>query len=311
MDATSLDIALKVVVAFALLCVSFFAAFSAASGALRRDRRLEARLAGGGLFDADAAPGAQAGLLERLGSHLSLPGPEEISRLRAKLARAGFYAPGAVKAYYAARVLSIVVPVFALLLASPWLFAAIGPGQGRAVAGVALILGTLGPDRVVAWRAARRERRCREGFPDMLDLLTASIEAGLSMDAALIRVAQEIGGRHPDLKIDLDLMNLELRAGRTRAEALKSFADRTALEEAQALAVMLKQAEEMGSSLGHALRTFSEDMREKRMMRAQEKAAKLAAKLTVPLMLFIFPTLIVILLVPAAIRVAENFTNVG
>ena len=166
--------------------------------------------------------------------------------------------------------------------------------------------GTLGPDRVVRMRQKRRTLQCREGFPDMMDLLVASIEAGLGMDAALVRVAQEIGGRYPALKVNLDLMNLELRAGRARVEAMATFAERTDMEEARALGVMLKQAEEMGSSLGRALRTFSEDMRMRRMMKAEEKAMALSAKLTVPLMIFIFPTIMIMLLLPAAIRLMEG-----
>ena len=98
-------------------------------------------------------------------------------------------------------------------------------------------------------------------------------------------------------------MNLELRAGRSRHEALINFSDRINLDESRALATMLKQAEDMGSSLGQALRSFSEEMRTKRMLRAEEKAMGLSAKLTVPLMIFIFPTLMVILLLPAGLRI--------
>ena len=296
---------IRLVAALALMGTSFVLAFTAVSRALARGKRIEARLAGGSSFDVEAAP-AKEGLLERLGSQLSLPGPEDISRVRHELARAGWYDPSAVHVYYAVRFLLIVVPTLALVGAMGQLVAAWGPRNAFLFASALIVAGTLGPDRVVRMRQKRRTLQCREGFPDMMDLLVASIEAGLGMDAALVRVAQEIGGRYPALKVNLDLMNLELRAGRARVEAMATFAERTDMEEARALGVMLKQAEEMGSSLGRALRTFSEDMRMRRMMKAEEKAMALSAKLTVPLMIFIFPTIMIMLLLPAAIRLMEG-----
>lgn len=306
MTASGFEIMIKLCVSLGLLAVAFLMAFTAVMTAIRHGRRIEERLAGGAGNDIVQAP-TKAGLLETFGSHLSLPGPEEITRQRATLARAGFYAPGAVKTYYAIRLLAIVVPVAVMLALMGPLTAWVGPPKTLFAIAVVVCAGTLGPDQFVRWRQGRRRRACQDGFPDMMDLMVASIEAGLGMDAALIRVAQELGGRYPDLKIDLDLMNLELRAGRDRHSALVNFADRVDLEEARALGVMIKQAEEMGSSLGKSLRAFSEDMREKRMLRAEEKAMALSAKLTVPLILFIFPTLMVILMLPAVIRVAEQF----
>jgi len=168
--------------------------------------------------------------------------------------------------------------------------------------------GLFAPEQVLRFKAGKRTDQCRKGFPDMMDLMTACVEAGLGMDAALIRVGHELGGRYPALKQNLDIMNLELRAGRDRNEAMLNFANRINLDEAKALAVMLKQAEDMGSSVGQALRTFSEDMRHKRMMKAEEKAAALSAKLTVPLILFIFPTIMLMLMLPAGIRIMEGLT---
>ena len=306
MDALGFEIMVKLSVAFALLAIGLLTAFTAIGQALSHGKRIEERLAGGSSFDVEAAP-VEMGLLEKFGSHLSLPGPEDITRLRHKLARAGYYDPSAVRIYYAVRVLAIVVPVIAILLFMGQLVYMFGIRPTFFLVALTVAVGTLAPDFIIGWKQKRRRLLCQEGFPDMMDLLTASIEAGLGMDAALVRVAQEVGGRHPDLKVDLDLMNLELRAGRNRHEALANFADRVDLEEARALGVMIKQAEEMGSSLGKALRTFSEDMRLKRMLRAEEKAMALSAKLTVPLILFIFPTLMIMLMLPAVIRISEEF----
>jgi len=186
------------------------------------------------------------------------------------------------------------------------LWANIGPRGTVFVSGFLAIIGLLGPNMFIRWKQKRRTLRCKEGFPDMMDLMVACIEAGLGLDAALIRVSHELGGRYPALKVNLEIMNLELRAGRERHQAMMNFAERIGLEEAKALAIMLRQAEEMGSSMGVALRTFSDDMRTKRMLLAEEKAMALSAKLTVPLIVFIFPTLMIMLLLPAGIRLAET-----
>ena len=298
---------LKLAVALALMGASFVFAFTAARGALRRGKMIEARLASGSFGEVEDGTFGKGGRLGRLGSALSLPGPEEITKVRFQLARAGWYGPDAPKTYYAVRFLAIVIPTLVLIALAGLLVAAIGPKRTSSLAVLVVVVGTMGPDRVVRWRQKRRTLLCREGFPDMMDLLVASIEAGLGLDSALQRVAGEIGERHPALKTNLDLMNLELRAGRTRTEAMEQFGERTDLEEARQLGVMLHQAEEMGSPLGRALRTFAEDMRTKRMLRAEEKAMALGPKLTVPLMLFIFPTIVVMLLLPAVIRLSEQF----
>ena len=169
-----------------------------------------------------------------------------------------------------------------------------------------IIFSLYAPVLVLRWRTGKRRDECRNGFPDMMDLLIACIEAGLGMDAALVRVGHEIGGRYPTLRINLDIMNMELRAGGERNAAMINFAKRVDLEEARSLAVMLKQAEEMGSSVGQTLRTFADEMRMKRMMKAEEKAMALSAKLTVPLILFIFPTIICMVMLPAAIRISKG-----
>jgi tight adherence protein C len=160
---------------------------------------------------------------------------------------------------------------------------------------------------VLKVRRQKREREYSEGFPDLLDLLVASVEAGLSLDASVTRVTEELDRRYPNLTIHLRMLVLELRAGRSRKEAWGSLADRLGIADARALATMLRQAEDMGTSLGETLGVFSQDMRAKRMLRAEEKALALSAKLTVPLILFIFPCLLGALLLPAGIRLMQVF----
>ena len=169
--------------------------------------------------------------------------------------------------------------------------------------------GLLGPDQILKSRKRQRELEYSDGFPDLLDLLVASVEAGLSLDAAVNRVTEELDRRYPNLAIHLRMLVLELRAGRARKDAWASLADRLGIDDARSLATMLRQAEEMGTSLGETLSIFSQDMRAKRMLRAEAKALALPAKLTVPLILFIFPCLLGALMLPAAVRVMKIFAH--
>jgi len=289
---------------FLVLAVSL--AFTVAWNAVQHNQEIDRRLAGGSTFDIDSPNAAQPGILETLGTHLTLPDDDEISRIRHALAQAGYYHPASIKIYYAVRLLCIVGPQILMMLSWGALLAQMGM---KSIIGLSLILaaaGFYGPQYFLRWKQNRRTLQSKEGFPDMMDLMVACIEAGLGLDAALIRVGQELGGRYPALKVNLDLMNLELRAGRDRHKAMMRFAERINLEEAKALAVILKQSEDMGTGIGSAMRVFSEDMRAKRMLLAEEKAMALSAKLTVPLIMFIFPTLLVILLLPAGVRISQG-----
>lgn len=298
---------LTIIVALSFLAISIGLMFFAARNAFNHNRQLNRRLAGGADADfEDIGLKPKRKLLSRMGDHLTLPGPDEITRIRSELAKAGYYDDAAVKTFYAIRVIALFGPQLVLLLSWSLMWESLGAKQVILIASISAILGLLGPNMFIRWKQKRRTLRCKEGFPDMTDLMVACIEAGLGLDAALMRVSNELGGRYPALKINLEIMNLELRAGRERHKAMMNFAERIGLEEAKALAIMLRQAEEMGSSMGAALRTFSDDMRTKRMLLAEEKAMALSAKLTIPLIVFIFPTLMVMLLLPAGIRLAET-----
>ncbi len=298
---------LTIIVALSFLAISIGLMFFAARNAFNHNRQLNRRLAGSADADfEEIGLKPKRKLLSRMGDHLTLPGPDEITRIRSELAKAGYYDDAAVKTFYAIRVIALFGPQLVLLLSWSLLWENLGAKQVILIASILAILGLLGPNMFIRWKQKRRTLRCKEGFPDMTDLMVACIEAGLGLDAALMRVSNELGGRYPALKINLEIMNLELRAGRERHKAMMNFAERIGLEEAKALAIMLRQAEEMGSSMGAALRTFSDDMRTKRMLLAEEKAMALSAKLTIPLIVFIFPTLMVMLLLPAGIRLAET-----
>lgn len=275
--------------------------------ALRRNKVMARRLAGMPGQHSTGNKQASKNMIATFGQHLSLPGAEEISKIRFKLAQAGFYDVKAIPMFYSIRVFALLIPQFILLAAWTYLAKGIETEKLILAAMVLLVLGLFGPGYYINMRAKKRRDSAREGFPDMLDLLISCIEAGLGLDAALANVAKELGTRYPVLKINLDLLNLEILAGRRRHDAFKNFAERLNLEEAKSLTIMLKQAEEMGSSLGFALRTFSEEMRTRRMLTAEEKAMALPAKMTVPLILFIFPTIMVMLMLPVAARLGQSF----
>ncbi|WUR13292.1 type II secretion system F family protein [[Empedobacter] haloabium] len=159
------------------------------------------------------------------------------------------------------------------------------------------------PDFLLKRRVALRQREIFESFPDALDLMTVCVEAGLAMDAALARVGAEIGLKSPVLAEELQLVTLELRAGSAKDKALRNLALRTGVEDVDALVKMLIQADRFGTSIGVALRVQSEQLRTRRRQIVEEQAAKIATKLLFPLIFFIFPALLVVLLGPAVLTI--------
>ena len=230
---------------------------------------------------------------------------EEQSKIKFKLMRAGFVSKNAVPTYLIIRLCSVVLPILIFLLMLPVYQAHFDVSPLIVGCGI-VVLGFLAPEKFVSGRTSKREDEYRMGFPDMMDLLVACVEAGLSLDAGVTRVSEEIRDRYPNLAMHLNIIALELRAGRSRKDAWANFADRLGLAEAGALATMLRQSEEMGTSLGKTLRIFSTTMRERRMLRAEETALALPAKMTVPLIVFVFPTLLGVLVLPAIAKVLET-----
>jgi tight adherence protein C len=165
------------------------------------------------------------------------------------------------------------------------------------------------PDYILAKLIAKRRIRLVEGFPDGLDMLVVCVEAGLGLDAAISRVAAELRLSHPDLAAELELNSLETRAGKSRDESLRSLSERMGIEEVQAMVTLLIQADKFGTSVGTALRSYSEEMRIKRIQRAREKAAKLPVQMLFPVMVFIFPALFLVILGPAVVSIANNFVG--
>jgi tight adherence protein C len=171
---------------------------------------------------------------------------------------------------------------------------------------VAAVLGYVLPDMWLVWRVHARQHRLRLGLPDALDLLVICVEAGLGLDQALMRVAQELRITHRELSDELQLVNLEMRIGKTRIEALRGLATRTGLEDIKALVAMLIQTERFGTSVAQSLRVHSDDLRTKRRQRAEEMSAKTTVKMVPPLVFFIFPALLLVILGPAVIALMRQ-----
>ncbi|HWF76388.1 MAG TPA: type II secretion system F family protein [Caulobacteraceae bacterium] len=296
-------------IALGVSAVSFLAIRNFATVSRRR-----ARLAGGvaasGPVDqgggmADAFSGVLGGV-RRLGDRIAIQDPAQLTALRAKLVQAGYYSREAAAIYLGAKATLMIAAIAGIVLLMPYALSKKG-GMGAVAIGAVFAVGAiLGPDQVIKSRRTKREREYREGFPDLLDLLVASVEAGLSLDAAVTRVTDELQRRYPGLAEHLRVLTLELRAGKARKDAWTAFAERLGIDEARSLATMLRQAEEMGTSLGETLAVFSDDMRTKRMLYAEEKAMALPAKMMIPLILFIFPCLIGVLMLPAMYRIKET-----
>ncbi len=176
---------------------------------------------------------------------------------------------------------------------------------------VAAACGYYAPDILLKRRIAHRQREIFETFPDALDLMTVCVEAGLAMDAALARVGAEIGLKSPVLAEELQLVTLELRAGNAKDKALRNLALRTGVEDVDALAKMLIQADRFGTSVGVALRIQSEQLRTRRRQLVEERAAKIGTKLLFPLIFFIFPALLVVLLGPSILQIQKALAQMA
>jgi tight adherence protein C len=281
---------------------------------IERDRKDIRRRASAGVGEVDASGSAGRGTvgspeaLERLMRFLesSFGGDSRQNRqLRMQLVQAGFFDQRAVAAFFAARFgggLLFGVATFSLLPlvldrltgSSLWFWSAL--------AGLA---GYFLPSLYLKRRIAERIVQHRMGFPDFMDLMVVCAEAGLSMEAAIDRVSRELFHGYPSLAENLYMVSLEIRAGKAFTDALERLGKRLGIEEASMLATLLHQSAELGTSLSQSLRIYSDEMRHKRMSRAEEKAYALPSKLVVPLMLFVFPVLLVTLLLPVVIRLSS------
>jgi tight adherence protein C len=240
-------------------------------------------------------------LIDYTNRYFSPSGDGEMRKLRRQLIQAGFLDPRAGAFYFLARVVMAVVLAGVGFAVVP-LILADDSGLYWPAVWLAALGGYLSPKLYIDRRIASRREEHRAGFPDFMDLLVVCADAGLAIEAALDRVGRELADSYPSLSANIYMTTLEIRAGRTMSEALEHFADRLGLEEARSFATLLQQSEELGSSLTEALRVYSDDMRHKRMSIAEEKAYSLPAKLSVPLIVCIFPVIIIVIMLPVYVR---------
>jgi len=230
---------------------------------------------------------------------------KEISITKQKLTLAGYRDENAVKMFYGSKVLT---PMVLGLIAAVSGLANLGPFM---VYIVALGGGFLAPDFWLGKKIKKRQRRITRGMPDVLDLLVICMEAGLSLDQATARAAQELTSSQPEICDELNIVVLEQRAGRPRSEAWKRLSERTGVECVKNLVSMLVQTEQFGTSIAKMLRVHSDTLRTQRVQMIEELAAKTTVKLVFPLVLFIFPSLFLVTLGPAAIVMVESFGQLG
>ena len=260
------------------------------------DRRLEELTTGRLNEDDESKPRMDRllGFVKRVGEKAPRSA-KELSTIRQRLVMAGYRRDEAMTVFFGIRV------VFALMLFALFATSLLSkPNITLALGGLAI--GYVLPGMVLARLAKRRAKRVQLALADALDLLVVSVEAGLGLDQALQRVGQELAFAYPDLSDELRLVNLELRAGKARPDALRNLADRTGVEDLGSLVTMLIQTDKFGTSVAQALRVYSETLRTKRRQRAEEAAAKTGVKMVFPLVICIFPAIWVVTIGPAAIK---------
>lgn len=238
------------------------------------------------------------------------PGSEQAKDTRIWLAQAGYRRPESLSNYYGARLLfALILGVLSFLLV---LY--LRPQSSEIIpltVFIGIVVGAYIPKFWVAEKIIRRRDEIRISVPNMLDLMVVCVEAGLSLNAAIQKIAEETRNTHRALSEDLHLVNQEILIGKTRADALRNLARRTGVEELRSLAVMLIQADRLGVSIADSLRVLADTLRTKRMQRAEEAAHKTAVKLVFPLVLLIFPALLVILLGPAVIILTKALAEMA
>ena len=310
------NLALKAGLLAALfLIVSGIAYFVASSAGSRQE--IKRRLAtSGGPTDAPTvltssirsrqAGNAWAKLVDRIeNTGLSLVDTKDAA-LRQRLASAGYTAPYAARLYTFTRlVLVIALPVLALMFV--WLSgSSVGLMRLYFTLIIPAVLGLYLPSLFIRAKADRRQQQIVNGFPDALDLMLVCVEAGVSLEAAFDRVGREMTLSHPLLAEQFGMVVLELRAGRSREDALRRLADRTGTDEVRAFATLLIQSTTLGTSIAQTLRIYAAEMRERRRMRAEEKAHRLPVLLSIPLVACMLPVMIGVLMLPAVIRVIRT-----
>lgn len=227
----------------------------------------------------------------------------EALKLQKQLLQAGYRSPEAAIAFRAIQV-TLLVAIPSLVITVCFVLAK-SPGNTALYGMIGAAVGFYLPRYVLRRKIAGRQQRITWGLADAMDLMVVTVEAGLGLNAALNRVAEEIKTLHPEMHTEIELVNLEIRVGRSREEALRNLAERTGVEDIQSFVALLIQADRYGSSIAKAVRIFADSLRTKRRQRAEQISQKAALKLLIPLTLFLFPVIIMVVLGPALLNLYD------
>jgi tight adherence protein C len=237
-------------------------------------------------------------------SRLMPKSPSELSATTRKLMQAGYRNRSSVTVFYGVKVGFTLVVLFGAFVAGRLQS---GPIENIFITLLACVgAGYILPDFILSTRVTARKEKIQLALPDALDLLVVCVEAGLGLDQGILKTSEELRVTHPDICDELNLVNLELRAGKPRREALKNLAERTGVEDINGLVSMLVQTDKFGTSVAQSLRVHSDALRTKRRQRAEERAHKVSVKLVFPLVFLIFPSMFIIILGPGVIKIMKQ-----
>ena len=235
------------------------------------------------------------------------PSAADAKKLQKKLMQAGFRSAHATSIYRALQLFAMIVCPGAIILL--WMYLARPMTEATIAVLFAFAAGFLLPRFILNRLVASRQLRITWGLADALDLMVITMEAGLGLNAAMLKVCEELKDVHPDISKEFELANLEIRVGRERSEALRNLADRTGVEDLNSLVGMLIQADRFGTSIAKAVRVYSDSLRTKRRQRAEQAAQKAAFKLLLPLGALLFPTMFIIILGPALLNIGDMLST--
>jgi tight adherence protein C len=265
------------------------------------------RVAGTGLEASEAAPVHPSlifhDIVKRLGA-LVPASPKDVTVMQRRLIRAGYRNPNALKVLYGAKaVFAILLP---LIVGAAVLNSSADQTNKFGAVLASIAVGFFGPNEYVRMAAKRRQKQIHRGLANALDLLVVCVESGLGLDQAILQVAKELEHAHPEISEEFAIVNLELKAGKRRAEALRNLADRTGVEDLKKLVAVLIQADRFGTGVAQSLRAHSDYMRVQARQIAEEKAAKLGVKLVFPIFFCILPSLFVVTVGPVVMRIIRE-----
>ena len=288
---------------FAAIATISYVALSAYASHVQVRQRLKTT----GSFDLGGASSSSLPFanLAAVNERLFSTTPAKVTQLRLELQRAGFFADKAPQLFLLIRTAAMLYIPLVGYLAIQFLLPSFTSDETLLAVIILLFIAYVAPGAILDRLKARQMADYKTAFPDLLDMLVVCVDAGLSFEGALQRLSVQFVARSRNLGYNLQILSSELRAGRSGTEALDGLADRLGLDEARSFATLLKQSLELGSDIGSALRVYSDEMREKRAAAAEEKANRLPVVMVIPLGLFIFPVLMVVIVFPAGVKIAD------